>query len=84
MLNAQIYDADTVTPRKLRWGWWHMEVLTDLARREGGFPDDLPILEVWSLNGGRHEVQFATCYRDASDDEVLILRPGDQVEVWRG
>jgi len=82
-LNSAIYDADTVTPRPMRWGWWHLEVMTDIARKEGGFPDNTPMLEVWSLNGGKHEVQAAIGYRDPSDGEVLILHPGDQLEVWR-
>ena len=83
MLCTAIYDADTTTPRKVRWGWWHVLVLTDLARREGGWPEDMAILEVWSLNGGKHEVQYETWYRDDSDGEVFVLRPGDQIEVWR-
>lgn len=83
MLNTAIYDADTITPRKLRWGWWHILMMTEVARREGGFPEDMPILEVWSLNGGKHEVQHAVGYRDETDGEVLIFNPGDQLEVWR-
>lgn len=83
MLNTAIYDADTTTPRKVRWGWWHILVMTDLARREGEMPDDLPLLEVWTWNAGRHEVQFTTCYRDPDDGEVLVLHQGDQLEVWR-
>jgi hypothetical protein len=82
-LMTRIYDADTIEARPVRWGWWHILVITDLARREGGFPDDMPILEVWSLNGGKHEVQYETWYKDYSDDEVFVLRPGDQIEVWR-
>lgn len=82
-LCAQVLPADTVTPRPIRWGWWHLLVLSDLARREGEMPEDLPILEVWSWNGGTHEVQHETWYRDPSDGEVFDLHPGDQIEVWR-
>jgi hypothetical protein len=41
------------------------------------------MLDVWSLNGGKHEVQHAIGYRDPADGEVLIMHPGDQIEVWR-
>lgn len=82
-LCSAIYDADTTTPRKIGWGWWHILVMTDIARREGGWPDDMPLLEVWSVNGGKHEVQFATGYRDAGDDEVIEFHPGDRLEMWR-
>lgn len=83
MLNTAIYDADTITPRSIHWGFWHLLVMTNLACREGGFPLDMPITQVWSLNGGRHEVQFAVGYRDPYDGEVIIFNPGDQLEVWR-
>lgn len=82
-LFAQVMDADTVTPRKIRWGWWHMLVLTDVARREGGWPEDMPMLEVWSLNGGHHEVEGSVGYKDPDDGEVFILNRGDMIEVWR-
>jgi hypothetical protein len=82
-LLAQVIDADTVTARPIRWGWWHLLVLTDIARREGEMGDDTPLLEVWSINGGHHEVRHSTCYRDPADGEVFTLHAGDGIEVWR-
>jgi hypothetical protein len=82
-LCAQIIDAGTVTPRPVRWGWWHLTVLTDLARKEAGMSEDTPLLEVWSINGGHHEVGCAIGYRDPADGEVFILNPGDVIEIWR-
>lgn len=82
-LCSAVYDADTVTPRKVRWGWWHILVLSDLAAREGGWPADTPVLNLWTLNGGKHEVQYETWYKDYSDGEIFVLRPGDQIEIWR-
>lgn len=82
-LMTAIYDADTLTPRKVRWGWWHLEVLTYLAKVEGGWPEDTPLLEVWTLNSGRLEVTASVGFKDPADGEVFILNAGDLVEVWR-
>jgi hypothetical protein len=84
-LCTAIYDADTTTRRKLPngWGWWHVEVLTWLARVEQGWPKDVGLLQVWSLNHGSLEVTAAVGFKDPADGEVLILNPGDRVEFWR-
>jgi hypothetical protein len=31
-LCTAIYDADTNKPRKVRWGWWHIEMMTFAAQ----------------------------------------------------
>jgi hypothetical protein len=80
-LCTAVYDADTTTPRKMRWGWWHLECMTQVAKYESGL--DVPLLELWSLNGGKHEVQYGVGFKDPVDGEVFILNPGDQLEVWR-
>jgi hypothetical protein len=84
-LCTAIYDADTTTRRKLPhgWGWWHVEVITDIARREGGMSEDTPLLTVWSINGGHHTVQHGVSYQDPEDGERITFWPGDELEVWR-
>jgi hypothetical protein len=84
-LCSAIYDADTIDPRPMRWGWWHIEVMTDAARAHYPEVRDLPILEVWSypaLQSGL-DIEFPMGFKDPADGEVLILNKGDRLEVWR-
>jgi hypothetical protein len=85
MINARIYDTDTITPRPLRWGFWHLVVLTEAARAHEPATADMAILDVWSypsLQSGL-DIEFPMGFRDPADGEVLILNKGDRIEVWR-
>lgn len=84
-LCAAIYDADTITPRKVRWGFWHLQCMTDAARAH--FPEvaTLPLLDLWSypaLQVG-FDIEYPMAFRDPSDGEVLTFNAGDRLEVWR-
>lgn len=82
---AAIYDADTTDQRPVRWGWWHLLVLTEAARAHEPATQDMPLLEVWSypsLQSGL-DIEFPMCFKDPADDEVLTLNKGDRIEVWR-
>lgn len=84
-LLTQIIDAGTTTPRKIRWGWWHVECMTDAARAHVPETKDLPILEVWShrsLQAGL-TIEFPMGFKDPFDGEVFILSEGDRLKVWR-
>lgn len=84
-LCAAIFDADTTTPRPLRWGWWHMVVLTEAAKAHEPATKDMPLLEVWSypsLTNGL-DIEWPMGFKDPADGEVLILNKGDRIEVWR-
>lgn len=85
MLNAAIIDADTTTPRSIRWGWWHIMCMTDAARAHEPATKDMPILDVWSypsLQSGL-DIEFPMGFKDPADGEVLILDKGDRLEIWR-
>lgn len=83
-LCTAIYDADTTTPRTVRWGWWHVECMTEVARAHEPAVKDDAILTVWSypslMNG--LEVEFPMAFKDL-DGEVLTFNKGDRLEVWR-
>jgi hypothetical protein len=59
-LCAAIYDADTIEARPVRWGFWHLQVLTLAARAHEPATEGMPLLEVWSYPslsaGTRHRV----------------------------
>lgn len=85
MINTAIYDADTTTPRRVRWGWWHIECMTEAARAHYPEVADLPLLQVWSypaLQNGL-DIEFPMGFKDPADGEVLIFDKGDRLEVWR-
>lgn len=82
-LCTAIINEGTTIARKVRWSWWHVECMTEVARREGDMSADTPILEVWSINGGHHTVESGVCFKDPYDGEVLTLNSGDLLEVWR-
>lgn len=84
-LCAQIIDADTVTPRSVRWGWWHVMCMTEVARAHEPAVEDCDVLSVWSypsLVGGL-DVEFPVGFKDPTDGEVLVFNKGDRLEVWR-
>lgn len=84
-LNTAIYDADQKVERPLRWGWWHLQCMTEVARAHEPATRDMPLLEVWSypsLQSGL-DVEFPMGFKDPADGEVLIFNKGDRLEVWR-
>lgn len=84
-LCSAIYDADSTTPRSIRWGWWHIECMTAAARAHEPATQDMPLLEVWSypsLQSGL-DIEFPMGFRDPIDGEVLIFNKGDRLEIWR-
>lgn len=85
MINTAIYDADTTTSRRLRWGFWHLEVMTIAAQAHEPATQGMAILDTWSypsLQSGL-DIEFPMGFRDPTDGEVLILNAGDRLEVWR-
>lgn len=84
-LCAQIVDADTITPRKIAWGWWHIECLTQAAQAHEEGTQGMAILDTWSypsLQAGL-DIEFSMGFKDPFDGEVLILNKGDRIELWR-
>jgi len=82
---AEVYDADMTEPRSIRWGWWHMLILTYAAQAHEPATQDMPLLEVWSypsLQAGL-DIEFPMGFQDPADGEVFILNKGDRIEVWR-
>jgi hypothetical protein len=84
-LCTQVIDAGSTTPRHIRWGWWHVECMTEAARAHVPAAADLPLLDVWSLpetaNGLR--IEYPMGFKDPADGEVFILNQGDRLLMWR-
>lgn len=69
----------------MRWGWWHLRMLTEAARAHEPAVKDDAILTVWSypsLQSGL-DIEFPMGFKDPEDGEVMILNKGDRIEVWR-
>lgn len=72
----------------LRWGWWHLEVMTVAVRQElnieKGNPD-YPLLDLWSRKDTQNGFTLSGDYTatDPDDGEVLELHVGDRLHVWR-
>lgn len=82
---AAIYDEGTTTPRPLRWGWWHLDCMTEAARAHFPVTQNMSMLTVWSqpetANG--FDIEYPMGFKDPTDGEVLTLNKGDRLEVWR-
>ena len=84
-LCSQIVDAGTDTPRRVRWGWWHIVVMTEAAQSHVPETEGLPLLEVWShpaLSGGL-TITYPMGFKDPADGEVFSLTAGDRLSVGR-
>ena len=84
-LATAIFDAGTLNRRSLRWGWWHVECMTEAARAHYPEVKDLPLLLVWSypaLQSGL-DIEYPMGFKDPYDGEVLTFNKGDRLEVWR-
>jgi len=84
-LCTQVTDAGTDQPRRVRWGWWHVECMTDAARAHIPGAADLPLLELWSHPslGNGLIIEYPVGFKDPVDGEVFILNQGDRLDVWR-
>lgn len=71
MLNTCI-ERDNA-PLPLRWGFWHLQCITDAAWKEG-----VNLGEVSS-----YTLTAPHSYRDPQDGELLELQPGDVLSMWR-
>lgn len=84
-LNTQI--ARDGRELQLRWGWWHVSVMMDVATREehGVRLDTDPALFHTTplATRGRQVLTKSYKYRDESDGEILCLEPGDELRMWR-
>lgn len=58
---------------KLRWGWWHVNCMSDAAEAEG----------VRLADVGEYVLTQEHTFTDESDGEVLVLKPGDKLSMWR-
>ena len=58
----------------LRWGWWHIEVMSDAAEKCGH--------DLWEE--GEVTLTDDLTYTDDSDGEVLPLKRGDVLRLFRG
>lgn len=84
-LCTAIYDADTTTPRSVRWGWWHVVCMTLVAQAHYPETEGMAVLDTWSypaLQNGM-DVEFGMGFKDPDDGEVLVFNPGDRLEIWR-
>jgi hypothetical protein len=73
------------------FGWWHIEVFRATAMCET-FPDFDPMTVDTSdrehfnqtdlYTKGRQVITRLWKWRDPSDGEVFILRPGEVIEMW--
>ena len=61
------------------WGWWHVSVMQHVSEQETGAEwPNTPLGE-----SGRQALANAYTYEDPSDGEILELRVGDELEMWR-
>lgn len=60
----------------LRWGWFHVEAMTEVADEESGEERYLQRNGSWTV---RNEYEF----EDAADGEVFVIKPGDVLSMWR-
>jgi len=85
-LTAKITRNEEALP--LRWGFWHLMVMTEAVREELEVDKehpDYPLLNLWSRRDTQSGFTLTKehSYRDESDGEVLTLLPGDFLHVWR-
>lgn len=70
----------------LRWGWWHIECMTDAVRAMiGDEGKEIALLTVWSRGDTCNGVTLdrAISFKDPSDGEVLTLLPMDRLLIYR-
>jgi hypothetical protein len=63
--------------RQLRWGWWHVSVLSEAMQEEDpnedrSFPKE-----------GTYTYTREHTFIDESDGEVLVIPVGAKYEAWR-
>lgn len=84
-LCTAVTDAGADEPRKMRWGWWHVECMTVAARAHVPETASLPLLDVWSHPDLRLglTIRWPVGFKDPEDGEVFVLNRGDRLNVWR-
>ena len=76
-LRTQIIRNDE--PMSLNWGIWHVSVMMEAAQIE----EELPWQHTTLATTGRQELNAHHSFIDESDGEVLNLKPGDVLTMYR-
>lgn len=84
-LASRITDASTGEARAMRWGWWHIEMMTVAARAHFPETEDMALLTVWSQpeTSNGFLIEFPMGFKDPTDGEVFILNASDHLHLWR-
>lgn len=70
-------------PLRLRWGWWHVQVMAEQSALDTGVTYDPCRMFDAPVFSGPHTVTTERTFQDPSDGEVLTFLPGDVLQASR-